>query len=79
MQDGDYLHKENSIYFVTHDSSGIIVESDHESVSAGELDYLIKPQPNSGFKLWIYNRIDTARYNKQIKKPDHTTNNYIAR
>lgn len=68
VPEGKYLHKENSIYFVEHDSTGTQVETEDPDISATELDYLIKPQPNSGFKLWVYNRIDTVRYNKQVKK-----------
>ena len=68
VPEGKYLHKENSIYFVEHDSTGTHVETEDPDIAASELDYLIKPQPNSGFKLWVYNRVDTVRYNKQVKK-----------
>ena len=43
-------------------------DKDHELIDEGELEDLIRPETNSGFKLWIYNRIDTTRYNKQIVK-----------
>lgn len=78
--EGNYLHKKNEINFVTISPEGDTVKSDEqEGIYSSEMYDLLKPLPNKKFKLFIYNRIDTARYadqldrkkNKTQKKNDH--------
>lgn len=68
VADGDYLHKSNEVIYVNRDSTGIELESDHDELETWQIEELIRPTTNSGFKLWVYNRIDTTRYNKQVEK-----------
>lgn len=67
--DGDYLHKKNKIYFETTDEEGnAVLAEEYEGLSEGEMLGLVKPVPNKWFKLFVYNRIDTTRYQNQLDR-----------
>lgn len=66
--DGYYLLKENEVEFVAEEGSKKPYTSEHDQLSESEIQELVRPEPNSKFKLFVYNRIDSARYQKQILK-----------
>ena len=64
VPDGYYLLSENNTkYYIEGEGEW---DKEHELIDEGELEDLIRPETNSGFKLWVYNRIDTTRYKKQV-------------
>ena len=71
VADGDYLHKKNTIYFeVENDDSTVTLEKEQDGIYAGEMHDMIKPVPNKVLKLWVYNRIDTARHQAQLDRKE---------
>jgi outer membrane protein insertion porin family len=71
VADGDYLHKKNTIYFEVESSdSTVTLEKEQDGIYAGEMQDMIKPVPNKGLKLWVYNRIDTARHQAQLDRKE---------
>ncbi|MBD3637661.1 MAG: BamA/TamA family outer membrane protein [Crocinitomicaceae bacterium] len=66
VPDDYYLLKENNTeYYVLSDSTGEW-QDNHSQIDEGDLEDLIRPETNNGFRLWVYNRIDTGRYQKQV-------------
>ncbi|MBI3134288.1 MAG: BamA/TamA family outer membrane protein [Bacteroidetes bacterium] len=69
VADEKYLHKKNTILFETTDENGdTVTEKEYDNIYTGEMYDLIKPTPNKGFKLFVYNRIDTTRYHEQLER-----------
>ena len=70
MGEGNYLLKENELLIASTsgDSSNIDWGDSHDLLNTSDLEELIRPEVNSRFKLFIYNRIDTVRYQKQLDK-----------
>lgn len=67
--EGDYLHKENTIYFeVENEDSVVELEKELEGIYTPDMYDLIKPVPNKKFKLFVYNRIDSTRHHDQVKR-----------
>jgi len=67
VQEGYYLLDENVLHFPEDEASNEWTEN-HDLLDEGEMAGLVKPSKNSGVKLFIYNRIDTTRYNKQTTR-----------
>jgi hypothetical protein len=64
--DGYYLLKENTVVFEAEEEDKDDWIADHDILNEGEIAGLIRPEPNSKLKLFIYNRIDSTRYQKQV-------------
>ena len=68
VPDGYYLIKDNDVHFEVASDSTFEWDDDHAQIDEDDLSDLIKPETNNGLRLWVYNRIDSARYNKQVLK-----------
>jgi hypothetical protein len=66
--DGYYLLKDNEVEFEADAGAKDQWVSEHDLLDEGEIQELVRPEPNSKLKLFIYNRIDSARYQKQLVK-----------
>ncbi|MFT4599842.1 MAG: outer membrane protein insertion porin family [Arenicella sp.] len=68
--EGNYLLKENTLLIAseTGDSLNLDWDDNHDLITPGDLTELIRPTPNSSYKLFIFNRIDTVRYQKQLER-----------
>lgn len=64
VPEGYYLLNKNKVQYA--DKDGSEWENDHELLDEDEIDELVRPETNSGFRLWVYNRIDTTRFQKQV-------------
>lgn len=65
--EGNYLLKKNEVLYAMSDT----IEDwndEHPRINESEVEELIRPIKNSGFKLFIYNRIDTTKYQKQVDR-----------
>ena len=72
--EGNYLLKENEIFYAGLDKdSSQVWAGDHELIDEGAVSELIRPEKNSKFKLFVYNRIDTVRYKNQLQKKTEKT------
>ncbi|MCB9223459.1 MAG: BamA/TamA family outer membrane protein [Crocinitomicaceae bacterium] len=65
VPDDYYLLKENAVVFKADEGKHEWVD-EYDQLNEGEILELVRPEPNSKFKLFVYNRIDSARYQKQI-------------
>lgn len=68
VQDGDYLLKKNKVHFAEIKNTDTNWVNRHSIIEASELTSLIKPQPNSPLKLFMYNRIDTTKHKEQVEE-----------
>ncbi len=68
--EGNYLLKDNEILFEVTDKDDDSKEwaSKHELIDEYDMSEYVRPTPNSGLKLFIYNRIDSTRYKKQVER-----------
>lgn len=72
--DGYYLLDENEIFYADVDKdSNQVWLGDHDLIDEGSITELVRPEKNSFFKLFVYNRIDTTRYKKQVAKKTEKT------
>jgi outer membrane protein assembly factor BamA len=72
--EGNYLLKKNEIFYAGLDKdSSQVWAGDHELIDEGAVSELIRPEKNSKFKLFVYNRIDTVRYKNQLQKKTEKT------
>jgi len=65
-----YLLKKNDLHIAQKSDDSLNIEwgESHELLDEGEIQELIRPETNSGFALFVYNRIDTVRYQKQVSR-----------
>ncbi|MEX1002670.1 MAG: BamA/TamA family outer membrane protein [Crocinitomicaceae bacterium] len=68
VPDGYYLINDNEVAFKQVEDGEVSWEKSHDLLNKGEMKTLIRPQPNSKIRLFIYNRIDSARYQKQLER-----------
>ncbi len=80
VADGDYRYKikkrtlpwnkeRRTIHFAEIENDSIVnFSKSHVYLSVDDLLEITKPQPNYGFKLFLYNRIDSTRMNRQIER-----------
>ena len=67
--EGNYLLKKNEVFYADKDKdSSLVWEDEHHQIDEGAITDLIRPETNSKLQLFIYNRIDTTRYKKQVQK-----------
>lgn len=68
--EGNYLLKENEILFEVTNKKDDSKEwaSSHDLVNEYDMSEYVRPVPNSGLKLFVYNRIDSSRYKHQVEK-----------
>jgi hypothetical protein len=68
VANGNYLLKKNEILFASKDTSKRDYKSDHELIDKSAMLDLVRPQPNLKVKLFIYNRIDTTKHERQVDR-----------
>ncbi len=68
VQDGSYLLKENEVYFDSEKKGEKVYKEGHDVLGPAELQDLIQPTPNGGFKLFMYNRVDSTNYKNQLAR-----------
>jgi hypothetical protein len=80
VPDGEYLYKvktkslpwnhhKKTIHFITNVSDSTLTYSGSDDlVYVGDLYSIVKPQPNRGVRLAVYNSIDSAKMNRQIER-----------
>lgn len=68
--EGNYLLKDNEVLFEVSDNDDDSKEwaSKYDLIDEYEMSEYVRPVPNSGVKLFIYNRIDSSRYKRQVEK-----------
>lgn len=69
VEQGNYLLKKNNLLIAAEDKSGQQNwASNHPLLDESELSKLMRPAKNSGLRLFVYNRIDTGRYQRQLSR-----------
>lgn len=71
--EGNYLLKKNEVFYASSDSNKQWLKQ-YPQINESEVEELIKPTKNSGFQLFIYNRIDTSKYNDQVQRKTEKIN-----
>jgi len=64
---GKYLHKKNEILFETVEDGDTSYKDSYAQIDDAEMHEHIRPTVNKKVKLFFYNRIDSARYAKQLQ------------
>ena len=69
VPDGQYLLKSNEIAFnYVNEESVWVVEETFEGIDESEMLDFVRPEPNKKAKLFLYNRVDSTNYQRQIEK-----------
>ena len=68
VPDGAYLLKSNEVFFEVSKDSTLVLEDELDQMAASDLLDFIRPEPNKKFKLLLYNRVDSARYERKVEK-----------
>lgn len=84
VPNGKYLYKvkakhlfrsaeKSTIHFLIQKDSINETSASHQQIMIDDLYRILKPQPNRSFNLFVYNRIDTLKMQKQIKRKSKKT------
>ena len=68
VPDGQYLLKKNYVQFTSTHADEVILVGSHDLLSGSEMLELVNPKPNNRVRLFVYNRIDTTKHNRQVER-----------